>query len=132
MSFEDFGTEMLQLVGSLRTDVKLKESTDQQCVVCGEIQNQWDCYQLPCLHYGHTRCLRKWINTKKEIYCPWCRDNTPQKKYCEECQTWGDHSDFEPNKCPDYIHFLKEEENDYLKGFFTDNYLLFRPKSNRK
>jgi hypothetical protein len=64
LPFEDIDQEILDLIYYLRTSIELEESKDKECVVCGEIQNQWYCYQLPCLHYGHTRCLRKWISTK--------------------------------------------------------------------
>jgi hypothetical protein len=29
-----------------------RELRDKECVVCGLVQNQWDYYQLPCLHYA--------------------------------------------------------------------------------
>ena len=92
--------EIGDLLDCLKTDVQLTESCHHECVVCGEIQNQWECYQLPCLHYGHTRCLRKWIATKKKIYCPWCGVSTPQKKYCHKCQNWTNHCDQDYQICP--------------------------------
>ena len=50
LPFEDFENEILDLICTLKTDIE--SGIDFDCVVCGENQNEWKCYQLPCLHYG--------------------------------------------------------------------------------
>src|ERR1043166_6061429 len=100
LSYESYDDAIEKLIYSMTHVVSLKDSKDKECVVCGEIQNQWECYQLPCQHYGHSRCLRKWFNTKKSIWCPLCGDETPQRKYCYHCRSWGGHSALEESLCP--------------------------------
>lgn len=102
LPYEDFGLEFenemrMMLRGKIPTD----EIRDKECVVCGLIRNEWDHYQYPCGHYGHSRCVRKWATTIHKVQCPWCRENMPDKKYCDECDEWG-HITFDELKCPAY------------------------------
>ncbi len=88
------------------------EIIDRECVVCGLIQNEWDYYQLHCLHYAHTRCIRHWIVAKNKLSCPWCQENTPQgKQYCSKCKIWTNHTNGD-DICPYMIQFY--EENPYI------------------
>jgi hypothetical protein len=81
------------------------EINKKECVVCGGVEKNWDLYQYPCFHYGHTRCVRKWLVTKKKIQCPWCQYLTPLKKSCRTCQKWSDHCDLDPKICPKVREF---------------------------
>lgn len=72
----------------LKPDTDHIELLDKECVVCGLIESGWNHYQLPCLHYGHTRCVRHWICTKGGLQCPWCQDSTPKDEYCDTCKKW--------------------------------------------
>ena len=101
LNYESFDNEYeIAKLCCLKSRIKLSDSKDKECVVCGDIQNNWEMYQLPCMHYGHTRCIRKWLSIKKKPECPWCRENTPKLKYCNTCVKWGDHGDFEGDECP--------------------------------
>lgn len=85
-----------------------QELIDKECVVCGFIQNEWDYYQLPCLHYAHTRCMRHWIFTKQALECPWCQNLTPQTQYCKECKKWDNHRAY-TEECPIMQQFMMED-----------------------
>ncbi len=89
----------------LNSNTCQQELINKECVVCGFVQNQWDYYQLPCLHYAHTRCMRHWIYAKQALECPWCQNLTPQKKYCDQCKNWGDHMTY-TESCPIMQQFL--------------------------
>lgn len=69
---------------------KTLKTSDQPCCVCLEIQPDWHKYELSCKHQMHTRCCRKWFQTKKDYNCPLCG---PLDKidYCELCDGWGKH-----------------------------------------
>lgn len=88
-----------------------------ECVVCGAKENKWDHYQLACKHYGHTRCIRKWLSLREKAECAWCMQSTPQKKYCKDCKKWGNHAKFDEKLCPTFIDFLTEcDQEDYLSA----------------
>lgn len=67
------------------------ELEHKECAVCGLTESNRDHYQLPCQHYGHTRCIQDWIKVKLCLECPYCRDSTPTLKYCKQCDKWVDH-----------------------------------------
>lgn len=70
----------------------LKESENEECILCNKVNNKYDCYQLPCKHYGHTRCIRKWIDTEDKIICKVCKDETPNLMYCMFCKEWKSYN----------------------------------------
>ena len=112
LPFED---DDYQLDMTLRHSVPAIETHDKECVVCGLIQNEWEHYQYPCGHYGHSRCVRKWLHTTVKVQCPWCREQTPDKKYCHNCRIWSDHCDLEEDACPviqDVIRQMYELHDD--------------------
>ena len=78
----------IELLHTIKCKISLQESKGKECTVCGDINDEWHCYQLPCNHYGHTRCIRQWFNTINKVICPWCRDATPIKYYNEFTNKW--------------------------------------------
>jgi hypothetical protein len=113
LGYESFETDQ-DLVDHLRhVPSQENELLGKECVVCTGIETQWDHYQLPCKHYGHTRCLRKWFSVRKRIECPWCRESTPRQKYCVDCQQWGNHSQCDEKLCPKYKKFLEKLPLDF-------------------
>lgn len=104
---------------TLKTITPSIETFNKECAVCGFIQNEWTYHQYPCGHYGHTRCVRKWQKTTTKIYgrntiqCPWCREQTPDKIYCKQCNCWTDHNDMECDKCP-VMQDMDYEQNAWL------------------
>ncbi len=111
----DDSFEIEKQLRSVSSQTCQKELVDKECVVCGFIQTQWNHYQLPCLHYAHTRCMRQWIATKKALSCPWCQDSTPKTKYCEQCKQWTDHAECD-EKCPHMAQFLKYNLSNNLQN----------------
>ena len=97
--FKSCHDEIAQTLRHLNSETCKLELSDKECVVCGFKQSEWDHYQLPCLHYAHTRCMRHWIFIKQFLQCPWCQDSTPKTKYCSKCKKWSDHMDYADN-CP--------------------------------
>jgi len=116
---------------TLRTDVPSIETHTKECVVCGFIQNEWTYYQYPCGHYGHSRCVRKWFKTtinthgNTTIQCPWCREQTPNKKYCKLCKAWTDHYDMDEIECPVMREFI---EHLYDSPTKLPNEFLYQPR----
>lgn len=88
------------LTGYVRTSIQNDESIDKECTVCGLVHNGWSLYQYACGHYGHTRCVRKWTYTIQKVQCPWCREQTPVKMYCDMCNKWANHTGSDEKNCP--------------------------------
>ena len=76
---------------------KLLCDSNELCLICmldeseNNINLKWDRYQLCCGHQFHTRCLRKWCNTKQKLNCSLCGDIELNSKneYCNTCHKWG-------------------------------------------
>lgn len=92
------------------------ELLSKECVVCGMEESKWDHYQLPCLHYGHTRCVRHWIYTKQSFQCPLCRDSTPVSKYCKKCVKWTNHIIDDCSKMNYDIDFRRYDHSKFLQN----------------
>lgn len=47
------------------------EYGDHECPICGDTDNETLYFKLPCGHWGHVTCLKKWV--LKNPTCPMCR-----------------------------------------------------------
>jgi hypothetical protein len=36
--------------------------------------------------------------------------STPQKKYCEDCEEWGNHCEDDKDLCPIFRKFIKKDK----------------------
>jgi len=74
----------------------LPTGNDEKCVVCNEVGSspgvfRWAKYELPCGHFGHTRCLRL-VLEEKGLSCSCCGklDEKEEKNlYCDTCNKRG-------------------------------------------
>jgi hypothetical protein len=80
--------------------IKCIKSTEEQkgmCLCCmvddTEKEQKWDRYELVCGHQYHTRCLRKYWDSKNtdKINCAYCGelDNITKNMWCNDCKEWG-------------------------------------------
>ena len=53
-------------------DVKKLEENNQKCMIClDEFHSKEKVTALPCIHFFHPKCIKEWMNKKKE--CPICK-----------------------------------------------------------
>ena len=60
---------------SFKFQGSIKNNEDQKsCGICmGDYKKKRLVCQLPCNHFYHTSCLKKWFT--KSVHCPFCRDD---------------------------------------------------------
>ena len=53
-------------------DINKLEEANKSCVIClEEFKSKEKVTALPCLHYFHTNCIKKWMERKND--CPICK-----------------------------------------------------------
>ena len=59
-------------------DINKLEDGNKRCMICLEdFQSKEKVTALPCIHFFHPKCIKKWIENKNE--CPVCKlELTPE------------------------------------------------------
>ena len=59
-------------------DINKLDDSNKSCVIClEEFHSREKVTALPCFHYFHTNCIKKWI--QKKTFCPVCKFELTQK-----------------------------------------------------
>ena len=66
------GSDLLSFPEIVIEDINKLEEANKSCMIClEEFKSKEKVTALPCLHYFHTNCIKKWMKRKNE--CPICK-----------------------------------------------------------
>ena len=93
-----------------------------ECLVCMMSNSEFEKYQLVCGHQYHTRCYRKWLDTKHKLACSVCGDipQIRQNAYCCICEDFYEH---DVNTCGS-LHGLSDAMTRRVKYRYTKKQYL--------
>ena len=96
-----------------------------ECLVCMMSDPNWEKYQLICKHSFHTRCFRKYIDTKHKLSCSVCGDipQIRQNAFCCLCNDFYGHN---VNNCGS-LHGLADAVTEKVKYRLCENTSYLKP-----